>query len=100
MSMHSFNTLYIYPLLSFFLSFFFFSQKPNSKKAKEDGPLPPAKFYGPSPPAASLKAAKECGRPSLKDAFKENSTTPNTQQTIPEDSKQKKGRSALHSLLL
>ena len=80
-------------MLSFFL---LFPQKPILKKTKADGPVPSAKFYGATPPSALLKSAKDCEKPSLKEAFQEKSSAPKAQASITQPSKQKGKKCTAH----
>ena len=82
---------------TFFLYLFLlFLQKSEPKQKKQDGPLPAAKFYGATPPAAALKSCKESGTPTLKEAFSKTSTTQTLDQQIPQASKQKGKKCTAH----
>jgi len=83
-------------LLSFFICFYYFSKSLSRNKKKQDGPLPAAKFYGATPPAAALKSCKESATPTLKEAFSKSSTTQTLHQQIPQASKQKGKKCTAH----
>ena len=52
------------------------------KKPKEDGPLLSAKFYGATPPSALLKSGIHNERPTLKQAFNQESSAAKGSSTL------------------
>ena len=82
----------------FFFILFLFSRKPIVKKSKEDGPLSSAKFYGATPPSALLRSGIQNEKPTLKQAFNQESSAPKGQSTtlIKQTSKQTGKKCTVH----